>query len=126
MLQLILAILALIPLESDVGHPVILRLSQTKSHTLVWLQRATSNSRAQKGKSLREIFVEGFGCEIAILVPPLSGPINLGLCALRGADVHGLSSRDDGRASQAPLQQIALPRDQLRQWKGATLPLARA
>ena len=40
--------------------------------------RADARLRAQKQKSLREILIEGFWCKIAIFVPPLRGPINLG------------------------------------------------
>ena len=51
--------------------------------------RPDARFRGQKQESLREILVEGFRCKIAIFVPPLCGPIYLGLCALRDADVHG-------------------------------------
>jgi hypothetical protein len=54
------------------------------------VQHARANARlcAQKQERLRQILIEGFGRKIAILVPPLSGPVNLGLCALRDADLH--------------------------------------
>ena len=87
--------------------------------------RADARLRAQKQKSLREILIEGFWCKIAIFVPPPRGPINLALCAFRDAYDHGLISRDDGQAWQAPLQRIPFPRDQPQQSKGATPPLAR-
>ena len=51
-------------------------------------QRANARLRAQWEKSLREILIKGFGCEIAIFVPPLSGPINMGLCAFADADIQ--------------------------------------
>ena len=51
--------------------------------------RANTRLGAQKKKNLGKILVEGFRCKIAILIPPLSGTINLGLCALRDADLHG-------------------------------------
>jgi hypothetical protein len=58
-------------------------------------QHRRTNTRldAQKRKSLREIFVEGFRCTIAIIVPPLSSPIYLGLRALREANDHSLYLR---------------------------------
>src|SRR5438132_8326859 len=92
------------------------------------VQHARANARlcAQKQERLRQILIEGFGRKIAILVPPLSGPVNLSLCALRDADVHGLSSRDDEQASQAPLRWIPSLRARPRQWKGATPPPVQA
>jgi hypothetical protein len=92
------------------------------------MQHARPNARlcAQKQECLRQILIEGFGRKIAISVPPLSGPVNLGLCAFRDADLHGLSRRDDEQASQAPLRRIPFLRARPRQWKEAIPPPVQA
>jgi hypothetical protein len=41
-----------------------------------WNWRADQGLCAQKQESLREILVEGFRCKIAMLIPPLGGPVN--------------------------------------------------
>jgi hypothetical protein len=85
-------------------------------------KRTNARLRAQKQESLREVLIEGFGRDVAILVPPPSGPINLRLGAFRDADIHSLSSRDDEQASQVPLRRIPFLRARPRQWKGANPP----
>ena len=69
---------------------------------------------AQKQKSLRKILIEGFWCKIAIFIPPFCGAIDLSLCALGDANVHGLSSHDDERVSQEPPRPKQFLRDPLR------------
>jgi hypothetical protein len=44
---------------------------------------------AQQQKGLRDIVIEGLRCEIAVLIPPMSGPLDLTLCAFRDAYLHG-------------------------------------
>jgi hypothetical protein len=58
--------------------------------------------------------------------PTTERPDQSGLCAFRDADVHRLSSHDDGRASRAPLRQKPFPRDWPQQWKGAVPPPVQA
>ena len=89
-------------------------------------RRADTRLSTQKQENLGEIFVEGLRCKIAVLVPPLSGKINLTLRPLRDADLHGLFSRDDEQASRALLRRTPFRHAPPRRWKAATLPLVQA
>jgi hypothetical protein len=86
-------------------------------HTDAWLD-------AQKRKSLREFLIEGFWGELAVVVPPPSGAVNLRLRSLRDPDSHGLASHDDAQASRALPPLIPFHRDLLpRSREEALLPL---
>lgn len=50
-------------------------------------------------------------------------PVDVRLRSLRNPNFHGLLSRDDGQASQAPLRWKPFPHDRPRRWKGAVQPL---
>ena len=51
--------------------------------------RADQRLGAQKQEGLRDILIEGLRREIAVLIPPMSGSLDLTLCAFRDAYLHG-------------------------------------
>jgi len=69
------------PGEINAAHP---------ARTWEWKWRADQRLCGQKQESLRDILIEGLRCEISVLIPPLSCPLNLTLCAFRDAYLHGV------------------------------------
>src|SRR3954453_10642802 len=79
---------------------------------------------AEKGKRLRNVLVEGFRCQLTVLVPLDRRSVDLRLGSPCYLDFHGLVSRVERPALQAPLRPKLFPRDRLRLWPEATpLPL---
>lgn len=60
------------------------------ARTSAWKWRADQTLGAQKQESVRDILIEGPRRELSVLVPPLSGPLDLILCAFRDAYLHGV------------------------------------
>lgn len=89
-------------------------------------RRSDAGLSAQKQESLREILIEGFRCQVPVLVPPLRGTINLRLCPLGDANEHGLLNDDGVPASQEHPRRKPCPLDPLQQWKEAAPPLVQA
>ena len=63
-------------------------------------RRTDQRIAAEERKALREIIVERLWREIAMWIPPRSGAVNMGLCALGDADVHGSLAVSSGKLRQ--------------------------
>lgn len=63
-------------------------------------RRTNQRITAEERKALREIIVERLWRQIAILIPPRSRAVNMVLCALGDAYVHGYLAVSSGKLRQ--------------------------